>query len=103
MAGTRRKRLSVLLEGDAAVEVDLLVRSLGIDGMARAKVEQDSLLAKLAIAALQRVIADCGRELGKKYPDAEEVGRFLGEAVLPRSERKLEGIPHASDHDPAAG
>ena len=93
----------MLLEGDAAVEVDLLLRSLGIDAMARAKVEQDSVLVRLAIAALQRTMAECGRQLGKKYPDYEEVCQCLGEAAPPRPVRKMENSPHESDHDRAAG
>jgi len=64
----RIKRIQAELRGDAAVELEILEVMLRMGEVARTRVECDTKLVRLALKALERVIADYCARTGQRYP-----------------------------------
>jgi hypothetical protein len=71
------KRISCDLIGDDALQADILVTSLQIAG---SKMIKDSALVSLAVKALNKIVSDCSKETGKRFPNEADVLKFLDEA-----------------------
>jgi hypothetical protein len=76
-ASTKIRRISAELTGDMAVEADLISTMLRLDEKGRSKVERDTLLVELGIQALNAAIERWRKETGRKFPDHEDVRRYL--------------------------
>ena len=75
----RIKRIHAEFRGDEAVEIDILEVMLRMGEVSRTRIECDTKLARLALKALDRAIADyCGRT-GQRYPTYSVLAKFLDE------------------------
>lgn len=75
----RVKRIHAEFRGDEAVEIDILEVMLRMGEVSRTRIECDTKLARLALKALDRAIADyCGRT-GQRYPTYSVLVKFLDE------------------------
>jgi hypothetical protein len=73
----RLRRIAAELRGDEAVAIDILEVSLRLDEVARTRIEMDTILVRLALKALDDVIAQCCHETGARYPSYKALLRYL--------------------------
>lgn len=73
----RVKRLSAELVDDDVTDVEILETILRSSEMGSTKIERDTALIKLSIKALSRVVRDCSKKTGKRFPDASDVAEYL--------------------------
>lgn len=75
----RLKRINAEFRGDEAVEIDILEVMLRMGEVARTRIESDTKLVRLALKALDRVIADCCGRTGQRYPTYSMLVKYLDE------------------------
>jgi len=75
----RVKRINAEFRGDEAVEIDILEVMLRMGEVARTRIECDTKLARLALKALDRSIADYCARTGQRYPTYAVLAKFLDE------------------------
>ncbi|HSN40536.1 MAG TPA: hypothetical protein VLT92_10095 [Burkholderiales bacterium] len=73
----RLRRITAEFRGDEVVEIDILEVSLRMGEVARTQMESDTRLVRLALKALDKVIAECCRETGARYPSYKMLSRYL--------------------------
>lgn len=73
----RLRRMAAELRGDEAVAIDILEVSLRMGEVARTRIETDTMLVRLALKALDNVIAQCCLETGARYPSYKALLRYL--------------------------
>lgn len=78
----RLKRVHAEFRGDEAVEIDILEVMLRMGEVSRSRVECDTKLVRLALKALDRVIADFSTKTGQRYPGYPALVKFLDEREL---------------------
>lgn len=85
MSKERLRRFSAVLQGEDALESEILMKSLQIEGSVKGKVDQDTVFLKIALAATGHSMRMCGEKIGKKYPSYQDMMNFLGiEAAVER-------------------
>ncbi len=75
----RVKRITAEFRGDEAVEIDILEVMLRMGEVSRTRIECDTKLARLALKALDRAIADYSARTGQRYPSYTVLERFIEE------------------------
>jgi len=75
----RVKRITAEFRGDEAVEIDILEVMLRMGEVARARIECDTKIVRLALKALDRAIADYCVRTGQRYPSYTVLEKFLEE------------------------
>ena len=75
----RLKRIHAEFRRDEAVEIDILEVMLRMGEVSRTRMECDTKLMRLALKALERVIADYCAKTGQRYPVYPALVRFLEE------------------------
>ena len=75
----RLKRIHAEFRGDEAVELDILEVMLRMGEVSRTRIECDTKLVRLALKALDRVIADYCAKTGQRYPVYPALVKFLDE------------------------
>ena len=75
----RLKRIHAEFRGDEAVELDILEVMLRMGEVSRTRIECDTKLVRLALKALDRVIADYCARTGQRYPVYPALVKFLEE------------------------
>jgi hypothetical protein len=78
----RLKRIHAEFRGDEAVEMDILEVMLRMGEVSRTRIECDTKLVRLALKALDRVIADYSAKTGQRYPVYPALVKFLDEREL---------------------
>lgn len=73
----RSRRLAAEFCGDEAVALDILEVALRMGEVARTRIEADTMIMRLALQALDRVIAEYCRETGARYPSYKTLSRHL--------------------------
>ncbi len=73
----RLRRITAELRGDEAVTIDILEVSLRMGEVARTRIEADTMLVRLALKALDSIIAECCHETGSRYPSYKTLLRYL--------------------------
>lgn len=73
----RLRRIAAEVRGDEAVAIDILEVSLRMGEVARTRIEADTMLVRLALKALDRVIVQCCHETGSRYPSYKALLRHL--------------------------
>ena len=79
----RVKRINAEFRGDEAVEIDILEVMLRMGEVSRTRIECDTRLVRLALKALDRVIADYCARTGQRYPVYPALVKFLDERETP--------------------
>jgi hypothetical protein len=79
----RVKRVTAEFRGDEAVEIDILEVMLRMGEVSRSRIECDTKLARLALKALDRAIADYSVRTGQRYPTYMVLAKFLDEREAP--------------------
>jgi len=75
----RVKRMTAEFRGDEAVEIDILEVMLRMGEVSRSRIECDTKLARLALKALDRAIADYCIRTGQRYPTYSVLAKFIDE------------------------
>jgi hypothetical protein len=75
----RLKRIHAEFRGDEAVEIDILEVMLRMGEVSRTRIDCDTRLVRLALKALDRVIADYCAKTGQRYPVYPALVKFLDE------------------------
>jgi hypothetical protein len=75
----RVKRIHAEFRGDEAVELDILEVMLRMGEVSRTRIESDTRLVRLALKALDRVMADYTGKTGQRYPSYIVVMKYLDE------------------------
>ncbi len=75
----RVKRITAEFRGDEAVEIDILEVMLRMGEVSRSRLECDTRLARLALKALDRAIADYCVRTGQRYPTYGVLAKFIDE------------------------
>ena len=75
----RTKRINAEFRGDEAVEIDILEVMLRMGDVSRTRIECDTRLVRLALKALDRVIAEYCAKTGQRYPVYPALVKFLDE------------------------
>ena len=78
----RLKRIHAEFRGDEAVELDILEVMLRMGEVSRTRIDCDTRLVRLALKALDRVIADYCAKTGQRYPAYPALVKFLDEREL---------------------
>lgn len=66
-----KRKVSIELLGDDAVSYDILEKSLKLKQ--KSKRDKDEAVLQLAIECLEKVIDDCRKQSGTRYPSLEQV------------------------------
>lgn len=93
MSKERLRRFSAVLQGDDALESEILMKSLQIEDKVKGKVDQDTVFLKIALAATSHVTRMCGEKIGKKYPSYQDLMNFLGIDVAIERKSAVEANP----------
>lgn len=87
MGHGRLRRITAEFRGDEAVTLDILEVALRMGEVARTRFEADTMVMRLALQALDRMIAEYCRETGARYPSYKTLSRHLaGGASVPVAE-----------------
>ena len=79
----RMRRIHAEFRGDEAVEIDILEVMLRMGEVSRTRIECDTKLVRLALKALDRVIADHCAKTGQRYPTYPVLVKYLDERETP--------------------
>jgi len=79
----RLKRIHAEFRGDEAVEIDILEVMLRMGEVSRTRIDCDTQLVRLALKALDRVIADYCTKTGQRYAAYPALVKFLDERETP--------------------
>jgi hypothetical protein len=77
MGHGRLRRVTAEFRGDEAVALDILEVALRMGEVARTRIEADTMVMRLALQALDRMIAEYCRETGARYPSYRTLSRHL--------------------------
>lgn len=77
MGHRRLRRINAEFRGDEAVALDILEVALRMGEVARTRIEVDTMVMRLALQALDRMIAEYCRETGARYPSYRTLSRHL--------------------------
>ncbi len=77
MGHGRLRRITAEFRGDEAVALDILEVALRMGEVARTRIEADTMIMRLALQALDRMIAEYCRETGARYPSYRTLSRHL--------------------------
>lgn len=77
----RLRRVTAEFRGDEAVALDILEVALRMGEVARTRIEADTMVMRLALQALDRMIAEYCRETGARYPSYQTLSRHLAGGV----------------------
>jgi hypothetical protein len=75
----RVKRIHAEFRGDEAVEIDILEVMLRMGDVSRTRIEGDTRLVRLALKALDRVMAEYTNKTGQRYPSYIVLMKYLDE------------------------
>jgi hypothetical protein len=78
----RVRKINAVLVGDYAVDAELLIVKLGLDGTGKKKADIDLELVNLALEALSVVVESAMVETGNKHPSAEDVRDIMGKRLV---------------------
>ncbi|MGH8621066.1 MAG: hypothetical protein ACREUB_00360 [Burkholderiales bacterium] len=79
----RVKRVHAEFRGDEAVELEILEVMLRMGEVSRTRIDTDTKMVRLAVKALERMIADYAGRTGQRYPTYQMLSRFLDERETP--------------------
>lgn len=77
MGHGRLRRITAEFRGDEAVALDILEVALRMGEVARTRAEADTMIMRLTLQALDRMIAEYCRETGVRYPSYKTLSRHL--------------------------
>lgn len=77
MGHGRLRRITAEFRGDEAVALDILEVALRMGEVARTRAEADTMIMRLALRALDRMIAEYCQETGARYPSYQTLSRHL--------------------------
>jgi hypothetical protein len=75
----RIRRINTEFRGDEALELEILEVMLRMGEVARTRIESDTKLVRLALRALDCVIAEHCARTGQRYPSYTILSRYLDE------------------------
>ena len=73
----RVKRIHAEFRGDEAVELDILEVMLRMGEVSRTRIEADTRLVRLALKALDRLMAEYTGKTGQRYPSYVVLMKYL--------------------------
>jgi hypothetical protein len=79
----RIKRIHAEFRGDEAVHLEILEVMLRMGEVTRSRIDSDTRLVRLALKALERVIADYSGKSGQRYPTYLMLSKHLDESDAP--------------------
>lgn len=79
----RVKRIHAEFRGDEAVELEIIEVMLRMGEVSRTRIDTDTRMVRLALKALERMIADYTSKTGQRYPTYVLLSKYLDERESP--------------------
>jgi hypothetical protein len=79
----RIKRVHAEFRGDEAVELEILEVMLRMGEVSRTRIDTDTRMVRLALKALERMIAEYTARTGQRYPTYLILSKYLDEGQAP--------------------